>query len=110
MNKKGEMTITKLVGIILAIVILTLSIYAIVKQKSTLSNKIDNSVSDSTLDDLVLICNNHADMNQQNTFCCDTKTLKTEQENKQITCSELSQDPISDRRIQSMDCSKITCN
>ena len=108
-SKKGEMTIGKLVAIILAIVILTLSVYAITKNKALLHEKISSFTSESTLDDLVLACNNQAQMNQENNFCCESKTLITDDLNQEITCPELAQMQISNNRINGPSCEETVC-
>jgi hypothetical protein len=108
-QRKAEMPIGMIIGIIIGIVILTLSVYAIVHYKSNLNNKISNVAGDSTVDDLVLMCNSQSDMDQQSAFCCEEKTLKTKTINQKITCEEFSKLDISNNRITNMNCEEVAC-
>ena len=74
-----------------------------------LHNKIDNSASKSTLDDLVLICNSEAKMDKQSNFCCSKKTLKTEELNQEVTCGEFAEMEISNNRIIGLNCEEFIC-
>ena len=103
-QKRGEMTIGIIIAISLGVVILILSIYALVINKSLLHSKIDNAVGSSTIDDLILTCNNEAQLNQQYNFCCSEKDLITEDIDDKTTCEEFSNMEISSNRITSINC------
>ncbi len=103
------MTIGILIAIIIGIVIIILSVYAIVEWKSRLHNEIDNAIGDSTADDLVLICNNEAQMDQVTNFCCDKKILYTGDIDQEITCQEFAELEVSSDRITNLDCGEIVC-
>ncbi|MBT7706695.1 hypothetical protein HN747_04580 [archaeon] len=107
--KRGEITIGIIIAVALGVVILILSIYALVINKSLLHSKIENTISSSTLDDLVLICNNEAQLGQQYNFCCEEKTLITEDLNEKTTCEELSDMEIASSRINGIDCEETVC-
>jgi len=107
--KRGEITIGVIIAIALGVVILILSIYALVINKSLLHSKIENTVSSSTVDDLILACNNEAQLNQEYNFCCEEKTLMTENLNEKTTCSDFSNMEISSNRITGIDCEETVC-
>ncbi len=108
-SKRAEMTIGTIIAIIIGIAILTLSVYAIVHYKSNLKDKISSTVSESTLDDLVLTCNSEAEMGQENNFCCAEKTLKTNKLDQKTTCGKLAKMNISNNRITGLDCENTVC-
>jgi len=103
------MAIGMIIAIIIGIIILTFSAYAIVTNKTIFHSKIENSVSESTIDDLVVICNSESQMDQQTNFCCNKKILKTEELNQEITCSELAELEISNNKIIKLNCEEFTC-
>jgi len=107
--KRGEMAIGMIIAIVVGIIILTFSIYAIVTNKGTFHDKIENSVGGSTLDDLLMICNSESGMDQYSSFCCNKKVLKTEELNQEITCSELANMEISNNKILELNCEEFTC-
>ena len=107
--KRGEMSIGMIIAIIIGVVILVFAIYAITTYKGELNTELDNTISDSTVDDLVLICNDEAQMDRISSFCCDQKTLVTETLNQETTCNEFAAMNISNNRITNLNCDTVVC-
>ena len=79
-QKKGamQMTLGTMVGLVIALVVLTMLILAFTKTGQGFMDTISGYFSKTNIDDVVNECNRESDLGNSYSFCCVNKKIKLE--------------------------------